>query len=380
MPRILTLLLLLAFTATLSGQIVLTDAYFPVAGDTLRYNTTEEVSTVVLLDPGADRQWDFGTLSAGAEADQVVTAVAGDPRFTNASLSIEVDSATVGLFQVTPDAYSLIGIRGSLDVLPGYTFEAPVSPARPERRAPLSYQDNFDLNTTITLTVATDSLPTSAREQFGNVLNGVDSIRIISRSAREDVVDAYGTLTLNGQTYAVLRERRTEVLNNRIEIKIGALPYTDVTSLVAPQVPEFSEFFGLQPPQTTYYFWSDTEKEAIATVAVDEDGNPEGITYIRSDATSSVGDPFLHQARIHLYPNPASRFATIELEGLDAGTYTLRVVNVLGRQVATQQFFPTGFSARVDLDVSRLPRGTYLYSITNERGRTLTTQRLLVGG
>ncbi|NJB86341.1 hypothetical protein GGR26_002109 [Lewinella marina] len=380
MLRTLPLLLLLALAPALRAQVVLTDAYFPIAGDTLRYSATENVGGLNLLTPGAARQWDFGTLAAEAEANQVITAVAGDPVFSTASLSVNLDSTTLGYYRVSGGAYSLVGLRGVLPVLPGYTFEAPVDPARPERRAPLAYQDAFTTNTTNTLTVAADSLPAEAIAELGSALNGVDSIRITSISQREDVVDAYGSLTLNGQTYEVLRERRTETLNNRIAVKIGALPFTDVTTLVAPAVPEFSEFFGQQPPRTTYYFWAQSEKETIATVTLDEAGKPKGMTFIRSDATSSIRDPFQRQARITLYPNPASRSATFDLEGLDAGTYTLRVVNVLGRQVARQQFSPTGHAARVELDVSRLPRGTYLYSITNERGRTLTTQRLLVGG
>ncbi|WP_116126594.1 T9SS type A sorting domain-containing protein [Lewinella sp. IMCC34183] len=374
------LFVLLLAGAVLPGQIVLTDAYFPVVGDTLRYSRAAADVSVDLLTGGANRVWDFGTIASIGDFNVVAAPVPADAPFPGAELILETETNEVAYYSVVNGNFSLVGISGVVDFLPTMDLSAPLNPARPERRAPLTFGESFTTSTINRIAVSTDSLPTPIFEEFGPLLTGVDSVRISSSSERQDFVDGYGTLTINGQTYTVLRERRTEVMDNRVEARLSIIGYTDITGTLASAAPDLADFLGRQPAQTTYYYWAAGEKEAIATVAVDGSGNITGLTFIRGDATNSVGEPFLRQASVKLYPNPASREATFELEGLDPGTYTLRVVNVLGRQVSSETFFPTAGTARVDLDVSRLPRGTYLYSVTNERGRTLTTQRLLVGG
>ncbi|MBB4079871.1 hypothetical protein GGR28_002498 [Lewinella aquimaris] len=378
MLKIFTHLLLLFGTMSAFAQVTLTNAYFPAAGDTLHYGVADSTFSVDLLTAGAARQWDFGTQSAASTRTRVVE-MASDTTFTDATLAVEIDGTTTGFYRVTESVYELIGVRGSLQLFPGYRFAAPVSPGRAIRRAPLNYGDQFSSITSNVLTVPRDSIPDEAFQLVGDALNNVDSIRITSVSNRIDEVDAYGTLTLNGQTYEVLRERRTETVNTTIEVKTGFLSYIDVTALVRAQVPETANFFGSQDPTTTYYFWSNSEKESVATVTTDESGTPTGMTFIRGDATNSVGGPYLAQAQVKVYPNPARGRTTFEVEGLDPGNYTLTLTNVLGRKISATHFRPSGNQAVVPLDVSGLPRGAYLYSLTNERGRILTTRRLLVG-
>lgn len=379
MPK-LYLLLLLLMTAALPAQIVLTEDYLPVAGDTLRYSRGGAVPGVDLQSSGADLSWDLGFPEVTGNFQQVISAAPDDAPFAAADLVVQTDSFNQVYVSVDDGVYAIVGLSGELDVFPGYTFTTPVNPARPERRAPLAYGDTYTSTNTYQLVLSPDSLPTAVIEQYGSLLSGVDSIRLTARSEREDVVDAYGSLSLNGQTYDVLRERRTEILDNQIEFRIGILGYTNVTGLLLSADPTLAEVLGSQEPITTDYYWANGEKEAIATVTTDAGGTVTDFTFLRAEAVNSVGDPLQRQATVRLYPNPARTLATFELDGLTPGTYTLRLVNVLGRQVATRQFSPAGNSARLELDVSRLPRGTYLYSVTNERGRMLTTQRLLVGG
>ena len=374
---LIALLTLAAFG--LQGQSVLTTAYFPEVGDTLRYS--RPAGTVAFdLPSGAAVDWNFGTIEVGEDFDQVVSAVPEDAAFPEADVMIRASDSTMSFYTVLDDAFSLIGISGDFEAIQAFDLSAPVVPPLPERHAPLAFGDTHTALSTVQTTVSVDSLPSTAIEEFGTVLNGVDSIRLTLSTDRRDIVDGYGTLTLNGRTYTVLRERRTEIMNNQIELQTGLLGFTNVTGLLAPLIPNFAEFFGQQPARTTYYFWSPDHKEAIATVTLDDDGNVEEMTFIRADVTNSVRGPFFGGGEVSLYPNPASRWATLTLEGIDPGGYTLRVVSVLGREVVRQPFTASAGSATLELDVSELPRGTYLYSVTNERGRILTTRRLLVGG
>lgn len=364
-----------------AGQITLTDAYFPVAGDSLQYNVADTTTTVDLLTPGPNRQWDFGSPTVRSEGTLATMAVAaGDTLFTDADLTQELNDNTLGYFQVEDGEFRLVGLAGELDFLDSFPYEAPINPGRVDRRAPLSYNDAFTVNTVNRIEVDTDSIPEDALADFGPQLTtGVDSLRITTVSSRQDTVDAYGTLTIDGRSYEVLRERRDEVLESTIEVK-SFLGWTDVTSIVRGQLPDFDLFFGDGTPTRTYYYWSNSEKEAIAIVIADEDDNPTDLTFIRADETNSLGGPRFGQARISLYPNPARDRATLELNGLErSGNYTLSITNVLGRRVNQQGFTATAGRAMVDIDVSRLPRGTYLYSVTTKEGRILTTRRLLVG-
>ncbi|MEL6358203.1 MAG: T9SS type A sorting domain-containing protein, partial [Bacteroidota bacterium] len=88
---------------------------------------------------------------------------------------------------------------------------------------------------------------------------------------------------------------------------------------------------------------------------------------------------FPSYASITMYPNPARSMATFEATGLQRGEYTLKVHNIVGRRLFSQNFSSTG-SIKADIDVNSLPSGIYLYSLTNARGRILATKRLLVSG
>ena len=255
-----------------------------------------------------------------------------------------------------------------------------MAPGRAQRRAPLEYQDRYVSTTVNTIAVDVDSIPDEVLDEvdeFRDLLVGVDSIRIVSTSERTDVVDAYGMLTINGQTYEVLRERRMETSSASIFIKSGFLE-TDITSIVLSQQSELGDFLGTQEPTITYYYWTNTDKEAVAIVTADGTDAAQSLRFILGDVTNSVRGPQLTQAQVRVYPNPARDLTTFEAAGLQPGNYTLRVVNMLGREVIRQQITSVDGQVRTEVNVGQLPRGPYIYSMTNERGRILTTRRLLV--
>ena len=379
MSKNLYTLLLLLLGSLAHAQITLSNDYFPEVGDTLKYNVAPDDSDIDLLSPGPNRQWNFGDLDVVRELTLPVTSAAGDTVFTDADVAMDIDTVTTGYYRIGETALELVGLRGRTPLLAGYTVEAQVSPARAERHAPLAYGDSYTSSTTNVIVVPTDSLPEELLADL-EALSSVDSIRLTTGSERQDEVDAYGTLTIGNRTYDVLRETRVESLVTKVEVKTGALPYFDITGTLQALAPEFAPFLGEQAAVTTYYFWAQGRKEAIATVTEENDGSISRLTFIRGDATNSLSGPFLRQATINVYPNPAYGQTTFAISGLDAGNYTIRVLNVLGRKVAATDFSPSNGEAEVPINLNQLPRGTYLYSLTNERGRILTTRRLMIGG
>ncbi len=373
-----SLIVSLLLAGGISAQLTLSTAYFPAAGDTLAYSRADSTFTIDQLTPGPNRRWNFGTQAAASSFVRVVEAVT-DTLFSEADVTVALDGATRGYYALTDTAYTLVGLGGNLEVLGDYAFRAPVAPGRAERRAPLMYADEFVSLTRNVILIPRDEIPDEAFATYGPALANLDTLRITSTSNRTDVVDAHGMLTLNGQTYEVLRERRTETTNTIVEAKTGFLGYLDITGLIRPQVPDLASFFGQEEPIVTYYYWTNTEKEAVAIVTVDASDTPVSMNFIQGDSINSTRGPRLFQARVDVYPNPAFGQTTFAVGGLDPGTYTLRLINVLGRQISATEFSPAGDRTEVPLDLTGLPRGTYLYSLTNERGRILTTRRLLVG-
>ncbi|MEL7159618.1 MAG: T9SS type A sorting domain-containing protein [Bacteroidota bacterium] len=386
MARILPALLLFLTAASLGAQIELSTNYFPQLGDTLYVSTADSAWAAGLelnAAGGAELVWDFSNPVADFNASDAVEAVtsADVALFPGAQLKIRTNIFTESYYRTTPDAFELVGIRSRLDILPDFEIEAPVQPARPTRRSFLRFEDSFSTVTANVVTISPDSIPPEALALLGSsssVINQADSVRITTTSTRSDVVDAWGTVRLGDNFYDVLREKRTESVNITVEVQRLPLPFTPVTALLE-QIPQVAPFVGQQPEVTTYLFWNDDSVEPIAEVAVRaDDGELIQMFYKRAQETTSVGGPGLAQARIKVYPNPATELATFEMSGLERGKYVLSLFDGLGRRVADREFSPLGDLTRLNLDVSALPQGLYLYSLRNERGRTLTTKRLHV--
>lgn len=384
MPKLLPVLLLLGTLTSLSAQVELTSNYFPAAGDTLRVSTADSTWAASLdfkIEGGTNLNWDFQNPVATFNASDAVNAVDADGLFPEADLSIKSNILTESFYTVSDNSLDLVGVRTRLDLLPDFEIVTPVSPVRATRRAPLQYEDSFTSVTANVVTISPDSIPAEALALLDPaIVNSTDSFRITTTSTREDVVDAWGNVRLGDNFYDVLREKRTEGIFIKVEIQRLPLPFTDVTALLALS-PQLGPFVGQQPTTTTYIFWNDDSIEPIAEVSTrTDDGTVLTMNYKRAQTTTSVGGPSFTQAKVKVYPNPASSLATFEMEGLERGTYTLTLIDMTGRRVATREFTPLGNLTRLNLDVSQLPGGLYLYSLRNERGRMVATRRLQVRG
>lgn len=382
MKKLLPTLVSLLFLVPLAGQVQLTAEYFPKVGDTLRTLIADSTYAAGLdqLTPGTDREWNFGTPVPVDFRAEAVESTEGDTLFPNADLKIRTAIFTQSYYQVSETEFNLVGIQSRLEIFPDYELTTAITPVRPIRRAPLSYQDIFNTETTNSVTLSPDSIPPAALALLGSILTGVDSIRITTTSTREDFADAYGTVIIGSKTYEVLREKRSESIYVKLEVKAAALPlWVDVTNLAVSQAPQIAGFLGQQTPTITYLYWNPGTIEPIAEFLTEtETGTVLRLSYKEPVTSTSTGGPLLSQATISVFPNPATDLATFEMKGLDRGNYTLTLVNMVGRQLRTREFSSVGNLTRLSLDVSKLPQGMYLYNLRNAQGRTIATKRLLV--
>jgi CBS domain-containing protein len=382
MTKPLLVFLLVLCLAPLTAQVTLSNDYFPVAGDTLKYNTVDSVyvSTLVVADAGANLTWDFGTPAINEERADAVTLIGADTSFLDAGLKILSSNGTQSYYSVSDTEFNLVGIKTSFDLLPNFLLNAPADPVRPIRRAPLNYLDNFETMTSNIVIVSVDSLPQEALDLIGDAVTNFDSMRLTTTSARTDVVDAYGSLTIDDRTYTVLREARTESIFIDLEVKSGFLPWTNVTATITILNPTLAGFVGQQDVTKTYLFWSPEIIEPIVEiVTLEQTGEMQRMDYRRRQRPVSTGGPGLRQAQVKVYPNPASELATFEFTGLERGSYTLSLYSVNGSMMESRTFSPIGDQTRLNVNVSTLPKGLYLYSLRNSLGRTITTKRLIVG-
>ncbi|MEL6275175.1 MAG: hypothetical protein AAFU03_08740, partial [Bacteroidota bacterium] len=342
---------------SLFGQITLTSDYIPAVGDTLFQSVADSNATVDLIGPGGPFEWDFSNLTADNTFEQLV--LAPDPQtidsaFSAANLKIEFNAFSTNYYDRSDAEFNLIGNVGSNDLLSSLIVETPFNPPYRERRAPLNYLDEQPSTSSVIVALAVDSLPQEILDIGGPTLTAFDSIRLNTDITRLDVVDAYGRLTVDGAIYDVLRERREEYRDIRIEARLGLFPWTDVTATLLAFVPDLADAAADQDTIISYNFWNNNSIEPIAIVSTSDGETIRSITFKTNRQTSSTDDDYFPSyASITMYPNPARSMATFEATGLQRGEYTLKVHNIVGRRLFSQNFSSTG-SIKADIEVNSL--------------------------
>ena len=323
--------------------------------------------------------WDFSSLQAPFTRRRVVRQASEGPAFAlfpGAELTMETGATGDGYYNVSNGRFELIGFSGTDPLGLGFEVATPFSPAYVERRAPLNFFDVNQSESALLFTFNPDDLPVDVFDQLPIT---PDSLRVRVAIDRLDVVDGYGTLTIPGGIYDVLREKRREIRETRIDAKLPFVGWNDVTDIVIELVnlPALTEQLG-QDTTTTYYFWSNEAKEAIAVVSADADGqNVTSVEYKANDVVSNVQDLGRLKPGVYAIPNPAIVNVRFEFSNLSRGKYDLKIYNILGVEVWRKRYEVNG-SLTEKVDISSLSKGTYLYSLSNEKGKTIMTKRLVV--
>lgn len=375
MKQILPLILLLS-TLSLSAQISLESSdYFPALGDTLRTATDTAPVGIEITASGGGQKWNFASLQAGFSLERVVEdASTGDSAesFPVANQLFEQVDGGEGYYLATESTYSIVGFAGMDPLGQGIEVVSPFNPPYVERWAPLNFFDLNDHESALTVAFAADDIP-------GNIFEDLpispDSIRVRVATERTDLVDAWGTLVIPGGSYDVLREKRTECRDIRLDAKIGVFPWTDITDIALEFLP--IDQLGADT-LVTYSFWSDTAKEAIAVINSDPTGTiVETVTYKSDEVVSSVQNVSEREPEVYIYPNPAIVQARFEFTNLPADQYELEIFDVAGRSVYSKSMFMNEYHLET-LNVTRFRKGVYLCVLRNQAGKKFAVRRLLV--
>lgn len=370
--KYLTPLLFLLWLAPATAQITLRAGSFPSVGDTLYTAVDNLPNNIPVTTAGADQRWDFSGLQAPYIRRTVVRSPdsgAGGEGFPDADLLMDVGENLEAYYRKTEKELLLLGLFGYDPLDMGLDALARFRPPAVERRVPLRYLDSNESSFNLSLLFAADDLPNALLDQLPIT---PDSLRIRIRTERFDVVDAWGRLIIPGGIYDVLREKRTETRQVRLDAKLGILPWQDITELV----PNIEDLGSLK--NTQHYYLSNETKEAIAIVTLDEsDSRALRVEYKANDLTTDVQSLSSLKPGVYAYPNPAIVNVRFEFSNLPAGNYTLTIYNILGMELWRENYFIDG-NRTEKVNISELRKGTYLYSLTDERGKTIMTKRLLV--
>lgn len=372
------LLIFSFFTFHLCAQITVSNQTFPEAGDTLLTGTDNMPGNLQIGTPGPDRTWNFKSLQAPLVLRTVIRAAsegAAADVFPDADLVFKLNDNAEGYYKVSNTALELIGLSGTDPLNLGIQVQPRLEQTQIERRAPLKYGDTFNSTTKVTYGISSEQIPQELLDQLPIT---PDSIRIRLLINRKDEVDAWGTMTIPGGTYEVLREKRTLDQDIRLDAKVGFLGWQDITNIVLELANIGPDALG-NSEIVRYHFWNDKVKEPIAVVTMNQDGaTPLSVEFKAEDILSNlVQTTEKLEPGVLAYPNPAMAHTNFQFVRLKPGKYRLVIYNLVGGEVWRHDYQINGpLTERVN--ISQLKKGTYLYALKDAAGRTLITRRLIV--
>ncbi|NRB51950.1 MAG: T9SS type A sorting domain-containing protein [Saprospiraceae bacterium] len=367
---------------SLTAQISISSDYFPTNGDTIYIAIDNLPAGIEVGSEGPNQTWDFSTLQAPFSRRTIYRNSSSGNFFNeypSSELLAELVENAESYYNVTATRFELQGFGGSDPIGLGVQALPKYSPPLVERWAPLEYEDEHSSEANISYAFSADDLPDEITDPLPIT---PDSFRVRYSLSREDVVDAWGSMTIPGGTYDVLREKRTTQQDVRLDAKVGFFGWQDITDIVLEAI-DIEEVLGManalgESTITSYHFYSDEAKEPIAVVTMDQEGmNPVRVEFKGTDVISNVQNVNALKPGVYAFPNPAIVNVRFEFSNLKPGDYTLRIYNILGVEVWKEKYNVNGFRTE-KIDISSLRKGTYLYSLSNERGKTLATKRLII--
>jgi hypothetical protein len=371
MKNIFVAIAFLSLTNLVTGQITITDATFPAAGDTLNTATDNSPEGIVITGAGGPFTWDYSSLNADAKLSTPFRPAAEGMAFASyptAELVVILDAGAETYYDVSSTAFSNLGISGS-EILSGFPLDADLKfvPPLKERVAPLSYPAVNNSESSLTIAIPLSALPGDLLDSLGIPTGFIDSIGVKLTITRTDFVDAFGTLSIPGGTYDVLRQKRTDYSDTRLEVYNSLLGWQDVTDLLP------IDGFG-QDTTISYEFLSNTEKEPIAIITMDSTGLlPSFADFKDNGVTSAIENPVIALSAVSVYPNPVSDLTTISFKPESAERYTLRLFDANGSVVLSKDV-SSGFE---QFSMSSYSAGAYTYQIYNGNGQVMASGKLI---
>ncbi len=360
-------LFLVFLSQTLGAQPIISNAYFPSIGDSLKIGvaSTTTAQQLRMSAAGANQTWTYNFLrSANPSRPSYTEGYVAPDSATLADFPLADlvrNLTTTGqkeVFNKTTTRYELMGYEGiglgflNLPIRP--TFNQPVL----ERRAPLVFNTTNNNTSSFSIVFASSLIPDT-------ILVALpirpDSFRVRFQTTRSDKTDAWGKILIPGGSYEVLRERRFEQTETKIEAKVANIFWVDITTVLLN---------GSRPPKDTtltYYFWNNSVKEPIAVVQFrnETDTVPSRVEYKYLPINTSVVENVPPSVSAQIFPNPTSDDTFLFVNNCESKIYDLIIQNSFGQMLFKQkQKLENGMTLKLPLAV--LPTGIYFLRLNTE--------------
>lgn len=375
MRKTYLMLAMLGICMSIHAQITVTNTTFPALGDTLYYAFDTSPDVFVFTPPGGNQVWDFSSLTADFTQQQIFTSPSNGTAsadFPGADL-LYVNNNIENYLNVTNQAVQFMGYYGTDPIGIGFNAIIPYNPPIVEKRSPMNFFDINQISSGVLFPFHPNVIPEAIRRQLPFT---PDSLRIRIAVNRLDVVDGYGNLTIPGGTYPVLREKRTQYREARLDAKVPPLGWLDVTD-VAIQAAGLTNL-GVDTT-VTYNFFNNTSKEPIAIVTLNSDqATPRLVQYKSNRMTTDVTQLESENPQLLAFPNPASDKVNLRFNNVKPGQYFLTIYNVLGMEIQRETYQISGKQFETALDVTRLEAGTYFYNLTDKQGIISAIKQVII--
>lgn len=370
-----TIFITLGFLISLRAQITVTTAIFPDLGDTLHFAFDTSPNILAFTPPGGNQNWDFSSLTA----DFAQQLIFQDPQtgtaqanFPSATL-LYLNSGVENYLQVSNQAVQFLGYYGADPIGIGFNVAASYNPPITELRAPINFFDINQISSGLLLPASVSDLP-------GAIVNQLpvrpDSVRIRIAINRLDVVDAWGDVTIPGGTYPVLREKRTQYRETRLDAKVPPLGWLDITDVAIQSLGLTT--LGVDTT-VTYNFYNNVSKEPIAIVTLANDqATPVLVQYKSNALTTDVRQLEQENLEFSAFPNPAFGNMNLLFNNINPGRYDLKIYNSLGAEVWSKSYQIAGNQFNIEVDISHLETGPYFCRWLDNRGVTLVAKQVIV--
>ena len=374
MKRIQFLLLVIS-ASWLQAQVTITSATFPKTGDTLRTVFADPLpNSLSVGNVGGPQTWDFSGLTTGQRNNQIFVPASGGKDaalFPDANLLVKNDGQELYL-KSSSNKIEALGFSGENPF-----FDAPLvvkySKKPVFRIAPLTFISTTNSSAEFRIDIGTSIIPDTL---LANLPIKPDSIRIQFNNTDKGLMDAFGTMKLQGKTFSVLREKVESITETKLFIKLFGL-WIDPLPLLGGNIPGgFGAFLG-QDTTYVYNFYSDTKKEVLVSAQFSTANELNSLEFADvGGVVSSAADVAIAE-KLEIRPNPATDFVTVQSDGMPDDWYlvTISGLNGVPAKAAIYQLVQGRIA---DIDIQQIPQGQYILTVRDKSNRRVVSDRLTI--
>lgn len=347
------------------SQIEVSESTLPDIGDILEYNYFNfDGDTTSYREVGGNLSWSYDIRSIDSSRTEAYLDISGSPladSFPQANMILDELGSQAAAIR-TQNTIEIVGFAGGpLGFLGGGVtrFSDPFV----YRTVPINFGDQFSDNISFSFQVSSEFIP--GLDSLTLPIPGatLDSIRVTITLTRSESAEGWGSLTLNSETYDVLKIKQEDGVQNKIEFGVsfgGSIIWLDATQFIG-------DAFGGDDLTTTYKFLSADDKASVLEieerrVPIDTMGNTMLVTTGRTgqDIVTSVRDNSTDLGEFTIVTNPVGDELSISFENekLSGSTYLIVDANgiICQRGPMSQK-----------IDVSGLVAGTYFIYVAGEQ-------------